>query len=79
MNTASKIKGAGRGRTKGSFSFITVSAETLNGFPNVVVSRKWAEAVGIADNLVAKNSLETFKKASVAETETPALQVTIED
>jgi len=79
MNTASKTKGAGRGRTKGSFSFITVSAETLNGFPSVVVSRKWAEAVGIADNLVAKNSLETFKKASIAETETTKVQISIEE
>jgi hypothetical protein len=79
MNTETKIKGAGRGRTKGSFSFITIPAANLAGFPQVVVSRKWAEAVGLADNAVAKNSLETFKKAASVETETSNLQVTIED
>jgi hypothetical protein len=67
MNNQSK----GRGRTKGSFSFITLSGEQLAKFPNVVVSRKWAEAVGIGSDAVAKNSIETLKGNSIAsETET---------
>jgi hypothetical protein len=83
MNTQSQTKGAGRGRTKGSFSFVTVSlqelAEKLNGQASVVVSRKWAENIGLANNAVAKNSLETFKKAAIVENETSTLQVTIEE
>jgi RNase P/RNase MRP subunit p29 len=79
MNSTNTVKGAGRGRTKGSFSFITVPAEKLTGLPQVVVSRKWAEAVGIAGDVVAKSSLETLKVASVTVTETPVLQVEVED
>lgn len=69
-----------RGRTKGSFSFITLSGETISKFPNVVVSRKWAEAVGIASGAVMKSSLETLKQVAIPTPEavTP-LQVTVED
>lgn len=79
MSNEIKIK-KGRGRTLGSFSFLTLTGETLSKFPNVVVSRKWAEAVGIGGGAVAKNSLETLKQTTIttAEAETP-LQVTIED
>lgn len=78
-STETQIK-RGRGRTKGSYSFITVSGDVISRFPNVVVSRKWAEAVGIGNDVVAKNSLETLKQTTIAtaEAETP-VQVTIED
>jgi hypothetical protein len=47
-----KIRKAGSGRVKGSYSFARISLADLNKmFPNgempVMISRRWAEAVGI--------------------------------
>jgi hypothetical protein len=66
----------GRGRTKGSFSFTTMKLSDLcaqlNPNTNVVVSRKWVEAIGLTTDAVAKNSLETLKQTNVpAETSIP--------
>jgi hypothetical protein len=57
MNTTKKY--AGRGRTKNSFSFTKVTIEDLtNKFADkkthVIISRKWAEAVGFT-GLVSQN------------------------
>lgn len=74
-----KPKGPGRGRKLGSFSFVSVPAETLAGIPNVIVSRKWLEAIGLAGNVVAKNSLETYVKATVAEPTATPVSFSVED
>jgi hypothetical protein len=52
MNKTPKVKRPGAGRTKGSFSFVTVSArQLLEANPNQdfkwLVSRKQAEALGM--------------------------------
>lgn len=74
-----KAKGVGRGRRVGSYSFVSVPAETLAGIPNVIVSRKWLEAIGLAGNVVAKNSLETYVKATVAEPTATPVSFSVED
>ena len=78
----SKVK-SGRGRTLGSYSFVTVPLKELcsqlGENTNVIVSRKWVEAIGLQTNAVAKNSLETIKQTSVASSDAVApLAATIE-
>lgn len=81
MNSQTKTKIKGRGRTVGSFSYVTLPGDQLAKYPNVVVSRKWAEAVGIGSGVVAKNSIETLKSVSIpaSETQTPEVSVIAED
>ena len=61
---------SGRGRTVGSFSFVTMKlgdlCDQLNPNTNIIVSRKWVEAIGLTANLTAKNSLDTLKQTAVA-------------
>tara|TARA_B100000614_G_scaffold254262_1_gene269403 strand:+ start:1821 stop:2054 length:234 start_codon:yes stop_codon:yes gene_type:complete len=49
-----------RGKTKGSTSFVTISLDTLNTILKptapVMVSRKFAEALGLTGNKIASNS-----------------------
>lgn len=56
----SETKGRGRGKTKGATSFITVSLDQLNHVLKptapVMVSRKFAEALGLTGTKVASNS-----------------------
>tara|TARA_R110002020_G_C15685758_1_gene719317 strand:- start:22 stop:273 length:252 start_codon:yes stop_codon:yes gene_type:complete len=53
-------KGRGRGKTKGATSFVTISLDTLNQVLRptapVMVSRKFAEALGLSGTKVASNS-----------------------
>jgi hypothetical protein len=79
----SKVK-SGRGRTVGSYSFVTMKlgdlCNQLNPNTNIVLSRKWVEAIGLTATVAAKNSLETMKQTAVsssAPAETP-LEATIE-
>lgn len=65
MNTnQNKVSRKGSGRTKGSFSFVRVPLADLTGkfadpSTTVLVSRKWAEAVGF-NGLVASNAQESY-------------------
>lgn len=84
MNTSSKSNG--RGRTKGSFSFTTMTLKDLQAQlgadANVVLSRKWVESIGLKNAGEAKNSILTLKQTVVPASEstaTPMLQVTVED
>ena len=59
-----KIKRPGSGRTKGSFSFVSLTLAQLNSTltdPNtpVIVSRKFAEGAGFK-NLTAKSASDTL-------------------
>lgn len=73
-----KIKRPGSGRTKGSFSFVKISLQTLNDkFADkttpIVVSRKFAETVGFT-GLVANPANHTLESISG---ETPEAQVAV--
>lgn len=75
--TAVKKKSPGSGRTKGSFSFIKVPLSALCGkFADteqpVVISRKWAEAVG----LTGFTSAPATTTLGSIEGQTPATRVT---
>lgn len=63
IEITAKVTRKGSGRTKGSFSFVKIPIETLCAklSPDVlvVVSRKWAEAVGF-DGLVANPANNTY-------------------
>jgi hypothetical protein len=67
----SETKGRGRGKTKGATSFITVSLDQLNHVLKptapVMVSRKFAEALGLTGTKVASNSttVNAVKQESV--------------
>ena len=56
----SETKGRGRGKTKGATSFVTISLDTLNHVlkptASVMVSRKFAEALGLTVIKVTSNS-----------------------
>tara|TARA_R110002020_G_scaffold96411_2_gene230895 strand:- start:81 stop:341 length:261 start_codon:yes stop_codon:yes gene_type:complete len=56
----SETKGRGRGKTKGATSFVTISLDQLNHVlkptASVMVSRKFAEALGLVGTKVASNS-----------------------
>ena len=59
-----KVKRPGSGRTKGSFSFVTVSLADLNAkFADknmpIVISRKWAEQLGFT-GLVSNPANQTM-------------------
>ena len=84
MNTS--IKSKGRGRTKGSFSFVTISLKELQSQvgsdTNIVLSRKWAESIGLKNAGEAKNSTQTLKQTVIPSsdaTATPMLQVLVEE
>lgn len=83
MNNATKSNG--RGRTKGSYSFTTMTLKDLQAQlgadANVVLSRKWVESIGLKNAGEAKSSILTLKQVVVTSsesTETP-LQVSVEE
>ena len=67
----SETKGRGRGKTKGATSFVTISLDTLNHVlkptASVMVSRKFAEALGLTGIKVTSNSttVNAVKQESV--------------
>lgn len=73
-----------RGRTKGSFSFTTMKlgdlCSQLNPNTNIVLSRKWVEAIGLTTDDIAKNSIETLKQTNIPAASAPSepLQVEVE-
>jgi hypothetical protein len=73
-----------RGRKAGSYSFTTMKlgdlCAQLNPNINIVLSRKWVEAVGLTSDSIAKNSIETMKQTSVPSVTAPSepLQVEVE-
>ena len=69
MKQAKKRK-VGSGRKKGSVSFTQVTLEQLNDMlgpkATILISRKWAETVGIAGQMVAATP-QTIKSAAGVE------------
>jgi hypothetical protein len=85
MSAIKKIKRPGSGRTKGSFSFVTVTMKDLNtkfADPEmpVIISRKWAEQVGFKD-IVSKPATDTIHsiEGKTPETKVPAKIVSFDD
>ena len=73
-----KTKGK-QGKTKGAFSFVEVSGETLSKFPRVIISRKWAEAVGISNLPNPKSAIETLPKANPSQDLIAPLEITVSE
>lgn len=85
MNTTTKNKGAGRGRTKGSFSFIAVRVGDIlaqvGENAEIPLSRKWAEAIGLKNTGESKSSIQILKQTAIPSSDATAttLQVSVED
>jgi hypothetical protein len=80
MNVAKKITRAGAGRTKGSYSFVKITLKELvakfaDQSTHIVVSRKFAEAVGF-DNCTSAPA-STITNSIMGETPESAAKVTV--
>jgi hypothetical protein len=81
-NSTNKVSRKGSGRTKGSFSFVRVPLAELtskfaDGTTPVLVSRKWAEAVGFA-GLTATTAAASYESIQ-GKTPATAVAATVTD
>ena len=82
MSTVTKVKRPGAGRTKGSFSFVRISAKRMLEInPNQdfewLVSRKQAESLGVSN--LTTGTVGELKESIAGTSEETAVKVTAVD